>query len=124
MAGWVAEDEAGIAGFLVARHLGEESEVLNLAVRGDSRRRGVGTGLLEAALGWSKSQGARRVILEVRASNVAALKFYERSGFRMAGRRPRYYADPTDDALLLSLAITSGSATSRWVQHPGPHGSP
>jgi ribosomal-protein-alanine N-acetyltransferase len=105
MMGWVAEDERGIAGFLVARQLVGEAEILNFAVRADSRRQGTGTALLEQALEWSKSFGAQRVILEVRASNVAAIRFYERHGFVVAGKRPRYYAAPIEDALLLNLDL-------------------
>ena len=104
-ASWVAEDERGIAGFLVARQLVGEAEILNFAVRADSRRQGTGTALLEQALEWSKSFGAQRVILEVRASNVAAIRFYERHGFVVAGKRPRYYAAPIEDALLLNLDL-------------------
>jgi [ribosomal protein S18]-alanine N-acetyltransferase len=107
MTGWIAEDETGIAGFLVARRLVQETEVLNLAVRAGARRRGVGTSLLREAVDWSRLLGAEGMILEVRASNVAAVKFYERHGFRMVGRRPRYYVDPVDDALLLNQHLTN-----------------
>jgi [ribosomal protein S18]-alanine N-acetyltransferase len=104
---WVAEDEAGVAGFLVARGLVHETEILNLAVRLDARRAGVGTALLQEAVSWSKVLNAERVLLEVRASNTAALKFYERQGFRTVGRRPGYYATPApvEDALLLDLPL-------------------
>ena len=105
MAGWVAEDEREIAGFLVARQLVGEAEILNFAVRADSRLQGTGTALLAQALEWSKSLGAESVILEVRASNLAALRFYERHGFVVAGKRPRYYTAPIEDALLLNLSL-------------------
>ena len=112
MAGWVAKDEPGIAGFLVARALVQEAEILNFAVRADERRRGIGTALLIEALNWSMSVGAEKAILEVRASNESAVKFYERYGFRTVGRRPKYYADPIEDALLLSL-VMSAKANAR-----------
>ena len=104
---WVVEDEAGIAGFLVARALVRETEILNLAVRLDARRTGVGTALLREAMSWSRSLEAERALLEVRPSNAAALKFYERHGFRIVGRRPGYYATPApvEDALLLDLPL-------------------
>jgi ribosomal-protein-alanine N-acetyltransferase len=105
MAGWVAEDERGIAGFLVARKLVGETEILNFAVRADIRRQGTGTALLEQTLAWSKSIGAKTVILEVRASNIAAIRFYERHGFVVTGKRPRYYTAPIEDALLLNLDL-------------------
>lgn len=102
---WVAEDEQGIGGFLVARRLVEEVEVLNLAVRPDARRNGTGTRLLQAAMDWSKSLGAKSVLLEVRESNQGAIRFYERRGFVVAGRRPKYYTGPIEDALLLNLRL-------------------
>lgn len=105
IAGWVAEDENGIAGFLVARALLSESEVLNFGVRPDARRRGIGSKLLEEAIDWSKRGRARRMMLEVRASNVGAQSFYARHGFQIVGRRGRYYSNPTEEALLLDRAM-------------------
>ena len=107
MAGWVAEDERGIEGFSVARPLVQETEILNFAVRDDARRRGIGTALLKEALEWSRSLGAEKVILEVRASNEGALKFYERHGFVAIGRRAKYYSEPVEDALVLSFAFST-----------------
>jgi len=105
IAGWVAESARGIAGFLVARQIEGEAEILNFAVRQESRLRGVGTELLTKALDWSRSAGAERAFLEVRASNEAAIQFYERQGFTPAGRRRRYYTAPAEDALVLSFAL-------------------
>jgi ribosomal-protein-alanine N-acetyltransferase len=105
MAGWVAEDAGGVRGFLVARRVAAELEILNFAVRADSRRRGIGRALLHAALDWGKSFHAEKAMLEVRASNLAALCFYERFDFQVAGRRLRYYASPVEDALLLTAPV-------------------
>jgi [ribosomal protein S18]-alanine N-acetyltransferase len=106
MAGWIAEDEGGIVGFLVARPLVQETEILNFAVHSEARRRGIGTTLLKEALEWSRSVGAGKVILEVRASNDGALKFYERRGFRSIGRRAKYYTDPVEDALVQGFVFS------------------
>lgn len=105
MAGWVAEDEGGIAGFLVARPLVQETEILNFAVRNEAQGHGIGTALLKEALDWSSSLGADQVILEVRASNERGLRFYERHGFRTIGRRAKYYTEPVEDALVLSREV-------------------
>lgn len=109
MAGWVAEERNNerneVAGFLVARQIGDDIEVLNLAVAPDARRNRVGTILLSQAITWAVSLGAENVLLEVRESNHAALQFYERHGFGATGRRPRYYTAPVDDALLLTLTL-------------------
>jgi ribosomal-protein-alanine N-acetyltransferase len=105
MAGWVAEEGSVVTGFLVARRLVGNIEILNFAVRLEARRRGVGASLLREALGWGGSFQARRAHLEVRASNLPALRFYERHGFVVAGRRPRYYSAPVEDALLLTVTL-------------------
>jgi [ribosomal protein S18]-alanine N-acetyltransferase len=110
MAGWVCEDNAQVLGFLVARRIGGDLEILNFAVRPGDRRRGIGEALLGAALEWGKSFGAAQVMLEVRASNLAALRFYERNKFEVAGRRPRYYTAPIEDALLLTAPLSRGGA--------------
>ena len=101
-AGWVAESEAGVVGFLIARRVTDEMEILNLAVAAEARRRGAGSSLLKEALAWGKRAGARRVFLEVRESNGGAIEFYRQNGFAEAGRRARYYTDPIEDALVLA----------------------
>lgn len=105
IAGWVFEDESGLSGFLVARSLLAESEILNFAVRPASRRRGIGSQLLQEVVEWSKRGRDRRILLEVRASNVVAQSFYARLGFQIVGRRGRYYSNPTEEALLLDRAL-------------------
>jgi [ribosomal protein S18]-alanine N-acetyltransferase len=105
LAGWVAEEDDGIAGFLAAHALGLETEILNLAVQANARRRGLGTALLAEAANWSRALGAKRLMLEVRVSNEAAVKFYKRLGFCAVGRRSRYYSKPIEDALLLDLPL-------------------
>lgn len=105
MAGWVAEGEAGVAGFIVARRVLTDLEILNLAVHPDARGRGIAAQLLRQSLKWSASFEAKKAILEVRASNLAALRFYEGNKFQVVGRRPRYYTGPVEDALLLTRTL-------------------
>jgi ribosomal-protein-alanine acetyltransferase len=108
-AGWVADEiicgQEKLAGFLVVRNAADELEILNLAVAEDCRRRGVARMLLAEAMHEGHPLGARSIWLEVRASNEGATRFYEAMGFRVAGRRPKYYRDPDEDALLLTRAI-------------------
>ena len=114
MAGWVATEDSGVgaegaaevAGFLVARRLSSELEILNFAVEFEWRRCGIGAALLAGALQWAQSFEATQALLEVRASNRAALRFYERHNFAVVGRRPRYYTAPVEDALLLTASLT------------------
>ncbi|HEV2665177.1 MAG TPA: ribosomal-protein-alanine N-acetyltransferase RimI, partial [Blastocatellia bacterium] len=60
---------------------------------------------LKSALSQASGLGARAATLEVRSANASARAFYEKEGFMPVGLRRRYYADPPDDALLLSLEI-------------------
>ena len=114
MAGWVAEEGSEVAvevavevaGFLVARRVSSELEILNFAVELDWRRCGIGAALLSEAMQWAQTFQATHAILEVRASNLAALRFYTRHKFEVVGRRPRYYTAPVEDALLLTATLT------------------
>jgi [ribosomal protein S18]-alanine N-acetyltransferase len=101
----VGDVAAEVAGFLVARRLSSELEVLNCAVESEWRRCGIGAKLLGAALEWAETFQATQAILEVRASNLAALHFYASHKFEVVGRRPRYYTAPVEDALLLTAAL-------------------
>ena len=96
-----AEDAQGQAlGFVMARRVADEAEILTLAVAPAARRRGVARALVEAAAGL----GANRLFLEVAADNAAARALYAVAGFAEVGRRRGYYprADgPAADALVL-----------------------
>jgi ribosomal-protein-alanine N-acetyltransferase len=102
---WVADRDGGVAGFLIGRSIADEFEIQNMAVAADHRRRGVGSKLLGSALEFSRIAGIARVYLEVRASNARAIELYKRHGFTECGRRTRYYRDPVEDAILLSLSL-------------------
>jgi [ribosomal protein S18]-alanine N-acetyltransferase len=112
-AAFVAADGSAVLGFAAATLLldGQENraELDSMAVHPSARRRGLGTSLLRAVVAWAVENGARRLSLEVRASNAPALQLYARFGFLPEGRRPGYYTDPEDDALLLGMAVTSDS---------------
>jgi [ribosomal protein S18]-alanine N-acetyltransferase len=107
MAGWVAEEQE-LAGFIVARRVAGDLEILNFAVRAEARRRGIGAALLRAATASSLAFAVEKTFLEVRVSNLAAIRFYERNGFEATGRRPRYYSAPIEDALILTAPRRSG----------------
>jgi ribosomal-protein-alanine N-acetyltransferase len=104
-AGWVIGAAGELAGFLVGRRVGDEAEILNLAVAPEARRRGHATVLLQEALRQFAGQGVRKVFLEVRESNQAAIGFYSKRGFRVAGRREAYYQTPPESALCMELRI-------------------
>jgi [ribosomal protein S18]-alanine N-acetyltransferase len=81
----------------------EELRLMNLAVTPSLRRRGIGRALLGRALLLGQNQGARRALLEVRASNAAALALYRETGFVQKGIRTKYYINPVEDAVLMEL---------------------
>ncbi len=106
---YVAQGERGVAGFVLARWVGGEMEILNLAVEPEERRRGAGRALVAAALEEGAGRGAAQVFLEVRESNRAAREFYSRLGFAVCGRRPGYYQEPEEDAVLMARAVAPHS---------------
>jgi ribosomal-protein-alanine acetyltransferase len=101
----VAQSVRGIIGYLVGREVAGTGEVLNLAVTPDSRRRGVGSGLLRAGLAALRQRSVDEVFLEVRESNRSAQALYLAHGFRPVGQRSAYYRNPREDALVLRLAM-------------------
>jgi len=94
-----------IAGFIVSRLVAGELHINNVAVRPESHRRGIAAQLLTAVLREGRRNGALLAFLEVRAGNAAAQGLYRRCGFQVTGRRRRYYNQPVEDALLMSLLL-------------------
>jgi ribosomal-protein-alanine N-acetyltransferase len=90
-----------VAGFCAFWLVLDEIHINNVAVRPQFRGRGIGSALLHQALAEAKRLGARRATLEVRASNTAARRLYERLGFYVAATRRNYYTKPVEDALIL-----------------------
>lgn len=97
------EENSTILGFIVGRGAAGEWEIENIAVTGAARRRGLGSRLLGEFLHHIQSNGAAEIFLEVRESNHAARKLYEKWAFTEAGRRKAYYQDPEEDAIILKL---------------------
>ena len=101
----VVEEDAQVAGFIVARTIADAWEIENIAVSPDARRRGLGSRLLSEFLRRADRESGISVFLEVRESNLAARKLYEKWGFTQAGRRKKYYQGPPEDALILRLSF-------------------
>jgi [ribosomal protein S18]-alanine N-acetyltransferase len=89
------------AGYAVVELIGEEVELQSLAVEERHRRLGIGAALLAAARAAATRRGGLRMYLEVRVGNLAAQGFYRRFGFAETGRRPHYYRDPDEAAVLM-----------------------
>ena len=98
--------EPGIQGFLVAQIVDHELEIENVVIAQGLRRFGLGSLVLERLLKDSKNEGITRIFLEVRESNSAAIRLYEKAGFVRTGKRKSYYRDPDEDALLLEIKFS------------------
>jgi ribosomal-protein-alanine N-acetyltransferase len=95
------DDRDAIVAFSVCWIIFDELHINTLAVAPEVRRQGYATALLQAVMAEAETEGAVKATLEVRASNAPALALYERLGFRISARRPRYYTNPQEDALIL-----------------------
>ncbi len=96
-----------IVGYVCLRTILDVTYVLNLAVLPEFRRRGIGSMLLQDALQEliSLKPDTNLITLEVRESNTAAIKLYEKFGFKVIGKRIGYYQKPHEDAVIMELKI-------------------
>lgn len=99
--------ERGLVAYVSVYHIPDELEILNLAVAPEERRQGHGRRILRMALQVARKMGIHKVLLEVRVSNHAAIGLYESSGFHRVGRRPHYYTDSGEDALIYACSPAS-----------------
>ncbi|MBV6402068.1 MAG: Ribosomal-protein-alanine acetyltransferase [Anaerolineales bacterium] len=100
---WVAEENGKVVGAIVAWLLVDEAHIATIATHPDFRRRGIASKLLVHTLQSMMNEGALTSVLEVRESNSAAQEMYRKFGFEESGRRPRYYRDNNEDAILMTL---------------------
>jgi ribosomal-protein-alanine N-acetyltransferase len=100
-----ATGRGACVGALLAWFVADELHLLHIAVAEAWRRQGVARRLLEEALTQARQRGARIAVLEVRATNIAAKALYASAGFSLARLRPRYYENPVEDGLELTLAL-------------------
>ena len=103
------EENSTVLGFIVGREAAGDWEIENIAVTGAARRRGLASRLLGEFLHQIRCSGAEEVFLEVRESNHAARKLYEKWAFTEAGRRKSYYQNPPEDALVLKFYFSAGA---------------
>ena len=93
---------AELLGTISLTRVGEDGEIGNVAVLPEYRGKGIAGALLKTALEYGeRGQGILSYTLEVRAGNAAAVHLYEKHGFRTQGRRPRFYTEPCEDALIM-----------------------
>lgn len=91
---------------LCGRIMVDEAEILKLIVMASARKKGIGSRLLDFALNYCRTRGVKSCFLEMRPSNTAAAKLYEKRGFTEVGTRKNYYTGPPEDAVMLKLGLT------------------
>lgn len=93
---WVITDDEtdeDVIGYLVAHHLMEDVQLLNVGVRPDHRGLGWGLLMMQKLLAWCSQKEAERLFLEVRASNLPAIGLYQKIGFKFSQIRKNFYSN-------------------------------
>lgn len=100
---WVAEEEGTVVGFAILMSVIDEAHLLDIGVARDRQRQGIASRLLHHLYACAAAGGAVSIFLEVRPSNAAAARMYEREGFSVIGRRKGYYpaAEGREDAIVM-----------------------
>lgn len=101
----VAHDDGVVVGAAAFQCVIDVADLHRIVVAGDHRRRGLATLLLFDGARWARARGAERMLLEVRHDNAAAIRFYDRHGFRRVAERTDYYA-PGAHAVVMELSLT------------------
>lgn len=107
--GWTLRDEHGaLAGYFLLMTAVDEAHLLNVAVAGPRQREGLGLYLLDKIVACARGLGMASILLEVRPSNLRALKIYERYGYAEIGRRKNYYPahdGQREDAIVMRFIL-------------------
>ncbi len=102
---FVAKAEDEVLGYISFTKILDECQIVNVAVSQSARKMGVGAALIENLLNYCKQNDVCKLFLEVRQSNVPAIKLYEKFGFLTVGVSKNHYSLPTEDALLMNLVL-------------------
>ena len=97
----ICADGDAVLGYVGSQTVMGETDMMNVAVHPAARGQGIATRLILALVEDLKKQGSHCLTLEVRASNQNAISLYQKLGFLQIGRRPNYYRNPKEDALIL-----------------------
>ena len=101
----VALEDGKLLGYIGSQSVLGESDMMNVAVHPDYRRRGIAQMLIGQLMQDLKQRDNLHLSLEVRATNAPAITLYEKLGFETVGRRPNYYRHPKEDALILRKSL-------------------
>ena len=100
---YIAKEENKIIGYAGFWHVADEGDITNIAVKQEYRRKGIASRLIETIIKEADRRKLLLLTLEVRELNAAAIKLYEKFGFKIIGKRKRYYTNPAEDALIMTL---------------------
>lgn len=103
----VAMDGERLAGYVGSQSVMGWADMMNIAVCPEYRRMGVAENLIDQLIFWLKEKEVTCLTLEVRPSNTPAISLYTKMGFTQVGRRPGYYYNPKEDALILRKEWTA-----------------
>lgn len=101
----VAEEEGKVVGYIGSYYCHPEGYITNVAVAPEMRRRGIGRALIEELIVRGRELSLSFWTLEVRESNEGAISLYSSLGFEKVGKRPRFYSNPEEAALLMTYYI-------------------
>ena len=99
---FVVEEKGKILGYCSMQIVLDEGDILNVAVRRERQKEGIGYFLVDSMLMMAEARGVRTVHLEVREGNDTARRLYQRLGFIEDGLRKNYYTDPLENAVLMT----------------------
>lgn len=97
----IAEEEGTVLGYVGSQTVLDETDMMNIAVQPECRRRGIAAALIGELVNQLRERGSHILRLEVRESNVPAIALYESMGFTKLGLRKNYYRNPKENALIL-----------------------
>lgn len=101
----LAKEEKEIVGYCGIVDVSKEGNISTFAVREDMRNKGIGSMLFRHIIDYAKEKEMEFVTLEVRKTNIPAIKVYESLGFKQVGLRKDYYRKPKEDALIMTLFL-------------------
>lgn len=94
-----------VAGYAAVFCAADEGNLVSIGVKPQYREMGIARELLDICAEMAAGRGIASIYLEVRESNEAAIGLYEKTGFEKTGKRPRFYRDPEEDALLYKKTL-------------------
>ena len=97
----IAEEDGAVCGYVGSQTVLDETDMMNIAVHPDCRRKGIAAALITELVSRLKARGSRVLRLEVRESNAPAIALYKAMGFTQLGLRKNYYRNPKENALIL-----------------------